>query len=206
MALRYDPREDLLKLTIPSRLGLAMALRWAGEHGDWIERQRKGRPEEIRLVPGATIPFDGRELLLVHEESASRRVRLEGDTIVTGGPEEAFAGRVSRWLKEQARTILSEETAAMAAAAGVRIAGVSVGDARSRWGSCSSAGRLRYSWRLVMMPPQVRRYIVAHEVAHRVHMDHGRAFHALEAKLFGGSVREAKGLLRVWGKRLQRVG
>jgi predicted metal-dependent hydrolase len=83
---------------------------------------------------------------------------------------------------------------------------VSVGDAGSRWGSCSSQGRIRLSWRLILAPPDVRRYVVAHEVAHLRHLNHGAEFKALEARLFGAGVAAAKAELRRLGPRLRRLG
>ena len=56
----------------------------------------------------------------------------------------------------------------------------------ARWGSCSGDGAIAYSWRLILMPPEVRRAIVAHEVAHLVHLNHSPSFHALAAELDPG--------------------
>ena len=83
---------------------------------------------------------------------------------------------------------------------------VSVGDAGTRWGSCSSQGKIRLSWRLILAPPEVRRFVVAHEVAHLVHLDHSAKFKALEARLYGPGLAEAKAALRRLGPRLRRVG
>ena len=102
--------------------------------------------------------------------------------------------------------MLSRETAEAAGRAGVTLKSVSVGDAGTRWGSCSSAGRIRYSWRLILAPPEARRYVVAHEVAHLIHMDHGPKFKALERSLFDGDADSARLLLRRVGARLKRVG
>ena len=79
-----------------------------------------------------------------------------------------------------------------------------VGDPRSRWGSCTHDGDLRYSWRLVMAPNHVRRATVAHEVAHLRHMDHGAGFHALVDELHDGDVAAARGWLRREGRGLHR--
>ena len=49
-------------------------------------------------------------------------------------------------------------------------------DTRSRWGSCTSDGRLAFSWRIVMAPPYVIDYLAAHEVAHLAEMNHGPRF------------------------------
>ena len=61
-------------------------------------------------------------------------------------------------------------------------------------------------WRLVLAPPDVRRWVVAHEVAHRVHMNHGPAFKALESELFEGDADGARLLLRRVGPGLRRIG
>jgi predicted metal-dependent hydrolase len=101
---------------------------------------------------------------------------------------------------------MSREVAEFSSAAGAAARSVSVGDAGTRWGSCSSQGRIRLSWRLIFAPPQVRRYVVAHEVAHLKHLNHGADFKALEARLFGPGVAEAKARLRDVGPRLRRLG
>ena len=62
------------------------------------------------------------------------------------------------------------------------------------------------SWRLILAPAEVRRYVAAHEVAHLVHLNHGPEFKALEARLFGIGLSEAKSALRRLGPRLRRVG
>jgi predicted metal-dependent hydrolase len=57
-----------------------------------------------------------------------------------------------------------------------------------------------------MAPPNVRRFVVAHEVAHLVHLDHSARFKALEAKLYGPGLAAAKSELRRVGPRLKRIG
>jgi predicted metal-dependent hydrolase len=86
------------------------------------------------------------------------------------------------------------------------VARVGVGDPLSRWGSCSSSGGIRYSWRLILAPDWVRRATVAHEVAHRVHMNHSPAFHALVADLLGADPKPARSWLRSNGPLLHRIG
>ncbi|MGJ3628833.1 YgjP-like metallopeptidase domain-containing protein [Sphingomonas sp. MMS24-JH45] len=86
-----------------------------------------------------------------------------------------------------ALAVLEADTAHYAARAGVAVAAVAVGDPRGRWGSCAHDGAIRYSWRLLLAPPEVRRATAAHEVAHRVHMNRSPAFHALVATLYGAA-------------------
>ena len=161
--------------------------------------------EPMVLAPGAVIPFEGIETRVEWREGESRTVRRAPGLLWCGGPQEGFERRIARWLRAEALRILSLETAELAARAGVAVSAVAVGDASSRWGSCSVGGRIRYNLRLLLAPPDVRRYVVAHEVAHRRHMDHGPAFHALEAALFGGPVAVARLTLRRIGPGLKRI-
>ncbi|MEO5640736.1 MAG: YgjP-like metallopeptidase domain-containing protein [Sphingomicrobium sp.] len=206
LKLRFDEKNGGLMLTVPPRTSRRAALAWAAQQQDWIEAQLARRAVGIPLEPGALIPLDGEEVMLEWSEGASRTVVRSAGTLSCGGPRESFERRIGAWLKRLARDTLSAETAAIACAAGVSVRSVSIGDADSRWGSCSAAGALRYSWRLILAPPHVRRFVVAHEVAHRLHMDHGTAFKAAEAALYGGPVAPARLLLRRLSPVLRRVG
>ena len=111
-----------------------------------------------------------------------------------------------RRLKAQALETLDRETRELAAKAGVPCVRVGIGDPVSRWGSCSSSGTIRYSWRLIMAPEFVRHATVAHEVAHLVHLDHSPRFHALVETLLGADPKPARLWLRREGAALHRVG
>ena len=114
--------------------------------------------------------------------------------------------RVEAWLRREALALLTGETRDYAALAGVSVSRVGIGDARSRWGSCAASGAIRYNWRLILAPGWVRRATVAHEVAHRVHMNHGAAFHALVAELYGRDPMPARAWLRSHGADLHGYG
>jgi hypothetical protein len=131
---------------------------------------------------------------------------LSGGVLRCGGPQASFERRIETFLKRRALETMSREVREYAGAAGAIVNAVSLGDAGSRWGSCSSRGRIRLSWRLILAPANVRRYVAAHEVAHLVHLNHGPEFKALEARLFGTGLAEAKASLRRVGPRIRRVG
>ena len=206
MRLAIDPRDGKIRLTIPPRASLAKAMQWVGEHQGWIEAQREQLPGSRPFVAGASLPFCDGELTIVWPVAGVRGVRREGDQLLCGGAEEGLSRRVERWLRAEALRVLSEETAHYAALAGVRVTKVAVGDARSRWGSCASSGVIRYSWRLILAPEAVRRATVAHEVAHRVHMNHGPDFHALVEQLYGDDPTPHRHWLRRHGAALHWVG
>jgi predicted metal-dependent hydrolase len=206
LRLRFDQLRGTLKLTCPWRTSRRAALAWALDQRDWIEAQlARAQPREP-FAPNANIPLEGEEIRLVWEPAALRTPLLGDGELRCGGPEEGFARRIELFLKRRALDTMSQEAADYAGAAGVVPRSISVGDAGTRWGSCSSHGRIRLSWRLILAPPAVRRYVVAHEVAHLVHLDHSAKFKALEARLYGPGLADAKAQLRRIGPRLQRVG
>ena len=206
MRLRLDEKRGVLKLTGPLRMNRKVALDWAAEQREWVEAQIGSMLPPEPFVPDATIPLEGRTVRLAWDVATSRTPKLDDDRLVCGGPQDGFARRIEAFLKRRALDALSVETAEIAQRAGVTLRAVTVGDADTRWGSCSSSGRIRYSWRLILAPPEVRRYVVAHEVSHLVHMDHGPKFKALERELFEGDADAARLLLRRIGNRLKRIG
>lgn len=204
--LRVDPVSGAVRLTIPKRAAVGPSLRWASEQHVWIERQQARLPPPRPLVPGAIVPFGDVSLTILWQQDWPRRVERTGDTLRCGGPIEGISGRVVTWLKRQALATLAEDTEHYAARAGVTVERVRLGDPRARWGSCSANGAIRYSWRLILAPESVRRATVAHEVAHRVHMNHSPAFHALVAALLGEDPAPARAWLRANGAALHGVG
>jgi hypothetical protein len=206
LRLRFDEASGALKLTCPWRTSRRAALAWALDQRQWIEKQLARALPIEPFEAGAVIPVEGLETSIVWSEQESRTPRLANCELRCGGPEAGIARRVEAFLKRLAVDTMSREVAEFALAAGVTARSVSVGDPGTRWGSCSSQGRIRLSWRLILAPPPVRRYVVAHEVAHLKHLNHGAEFKALEARLFGPGIAEAKAILRDVGPRLRRLG
>jgi predicted metal-dependent hydrolase len=206
LRLRYDEVRGVLKLTCPMRTSRRAALAWALDQRDWIDAQLARTMPAEPFAPGAVIPIAGRDTRLVWAEGEQRAPRLADGELRCGGPREGFARRIELFLKRLALETMSDEATEFAAAAGAEVRKVTVGDAASRWGSCSSQRRIRLSWRLILATPQARRYVVAHEVAHLVHLNHGPEFKALEARLFGTGLAAAKASLRREAPRLRRIG
>ncbi len=206
MRLRLDERQQVLKVTHPRGIGHSAALAWAVSQKPWVTKQLDSALPPEPLVPGSVIPIDGVETELVWESSWPRTPQLHHGKLVCGGPESAFPRRIEQFLKRLALERLSAETTEIANRAGVKPSSIRVGDARTRWGSCSSSGAIRYSWRLILASAQARRFVVAHEVAHLKHLNHSSDFKLLERELFDGDVAAAEKLLREAGPRLRRVG
>ncbi|NWK98482.1 metal-dependent hydrolase [Sphingobium lactosutens] len=202
--LTIDGARGGLRLSLPARANLKKALGWAQDHEGWVRAQMARQPAITPLAHGAVFPLEGREVTIHWVEGATRTIRLEGDRLLLGGAAESVGARVRRWLVTRAKAVLETESQELARDHGLIVASVGVGDPRSRWGSCASSGAIRYSWRLILCPPEVRRATVAHELAHLLHMDHSPAFHAAHRRIHGADPRPAREWLRVHGAGLHR--
>lgn len=204
--LRLDEGRRELRLTCPLSMSRRRALAWAIDQREWIELQLARSGTSQPFAEGAVIPIEGVPVTIVWIAGAPRTPTLAGGELSLGGPHASIEVRVERFLKAHALATMSREVAEYAALVSVIATGVTVGDAATRWGSCSSQGRIRLNWRLIFAPPAIRRYVVAHEVAHLVHLDHGAQFRSLEARLYGPGLSGAKAELRDIGPRLRPIG
>jgi predicted metal-dependent hydrolase len=165
-------------------------------------------PSDTTTPVAPVAPFA--PMYFVRHRRARRYVlRVESDgrlrvTIPRGGSRreaEAFIQRNSDWvvrertraqaeirplendkaLRQQARRELPARLLELAARHGLAVTRVSVRNQRSRWGSCGRDGHICLNWRLVVMPPSVRDYVLVHELMHLRRMDHSPAYWRLVA-------------------------
>ncbi|WP_236694612.1 M48 family metallopeptidase [Sphingomonas sp. Leaf343] len=204
--LSLDSATGRARLVLPPRAALKPALVWAAGKAAWLAEQRARLPVARPFGAGTVVTVADEVLTIVRDEGTRRALIHDGDRLLVAGPEDTIGRRVEAWIKRRALDLLTIETAEYATLAGVTVASVAIGDARRRWGSCASTGVIRYSWRLILAPGWVRRATVAHEVAHRVHMNHGPQFHALVADLYGRDPTPARAWLREHGAALHWVG
>jgi predicted metal-dependent hydrolase len=130
---------------------------------------------------------------------------LAGDELLVSGTADFLPRRVLDFLRLEARRRLAAAALAKASLHGLHARRVVVKDTRTRWGSCTADGTLMFSWRLVMAPPEVQDYVVAHEVAHLRHMDHSTRFWAL-VEMLTPYRRFAMSWLEKGGAGLMRIG
>jgi len=197
MTLRLGSDGSDVRLSIPRWARTQDALAFAATRIDWLERQLAALPPPVAVGPGAVVRYRGAALRIVHAAGHRRAPALDGDALLLGGQEQSVAGRVRRWLEGSARALCSDDLAHYCELIDRPAPALSLSSAKRRWGSCGPDGAIRINWRLVMAPDAVRRSVVAHEVAHLVHFDHGPRFHALLGDLFEGDVTEAN----LWLKR-----
>lgn len=199
ITLRVSRMDGRVTLTLPRGVPAAEALDFAGSREGWIRDQLDRRAELVEVGLGSEFPVLGQMRRVV--TGAGRRVVHGADAIAVPGPAAQVSRRLQGWLKETARAELAHASDTYARALGRPYARITLRDTRSRWGSCSSAGALMYSWRLVMAPAEVLAYVAAHEVAHLAEMNHSPAFWATVERLYG-DFRAPRAWLRREGHRL----
>ncbi len=139
---------------------------------DWLARALARHPGRVLVGDGTRLPVAGEEVGIAVVDGPRRAPRLENGRLILSGPG-APGPRIAAFLKSRARDALVPAAQHYAGMLGRRAAAVSLRDTRSRWGSCSARGRLSFSWRLAMAPPEVLDYVAGHEAAHLVEMSHG---------------------------------
>ena len=162
------------------------------EKSRWIlakldEWSKADRPARIVGVAGETIPVRGRNLLLELAQGG-KRVEASADRLLVclRRPHEhaRVKAELIRWLKGHALDHLAPRATHYAARLGLPEPRVSISNARTQWGVCTQDGRIRLSWRLVHVAPELADYVVAHEVAHLVELNHSPRFWKVVESLY----------------------
>lgn len=206
VTLRADAAQGVIRLSLHPRTSAARALALLDTHSDWVAARVATWPTPSRFGPGETVPVEGRDILIDWSPTRPRAPIVEEERLIVGGPIDSLPGRIERFLRTRAKLVLTAETQELAARVGRPVAAVAVRDTASRWGSCTGDGRIAYSWRLILAPPAVRRYVAAHEVAHLAHMNHGPEFWALTEELYEQDVKAPRRWLKRHGPSLHWVG
>ncbi|MFK7746103.1 MAG: M48 family metallopeptidase [Roseobacter sp.] len=183
ISLRISQLDGRVTLTLPKRVAEREAIAFAREKEAWIRKHLDARQEDVEVGLGAHLHIGGQP----HEvaQGSGRRVVFEPGRVLVPGAPERMGKRLGSHLKQIARARLAEASDHYADKLGKRYSAITLRDTRSRWGSCTSQGRLMYSWRLILAPPDVLDYVVAHEVAHLEHMNHSADFWATVDALYG---------------------
>lgn len=205
MIVKVNPATGEICITVRSQRGLPAALDFARGQKDWIAGQLAKVPRPMPLLPGAHVPLRG----VPHEIRAAARgpapVWRENGVIWVRGEPAHGPRRVLDFLKKEARKHFEARAMHHGERLGVKPARITVRDTVSRWGSCSSARSLSFSWRLILAPDFVLDYVVAHEVAHMKQMNHSPRFWAEVRKLVP-DIAAPQRWLRTHGRELQRYG
>jgi predicted metal-dependent hydrolase len=205
LIVKVHPSTGEISVTAPSQRSLDRALDFAQGEASWISRQLARVPAPVALVPGARLPFRGREHTIVKGEGGSVRHDPDAAELRVGGRDEHVPRRLADFLKKESRRVLAEQSRDYALRIGATVNRVTTRDTASRWGSCSANRHISYCWRLILAPDFVRDYVVAHEVAHLREMNHGPRFWRIVRSL-AADIEAPQAWLRQHGTALHRYG
>ncbi|GFK93637.1 hypothetical protein NNJEOMEG_01471 [Fundidesulfovibrio magnetotacticus] len=195
--LVVTPRDGLV-VSVPVGFDAALVPEIVAQRLEWVtrtlERVALQRAEALLPPAGVSLRAVGRELTVRYrpgpDGSGSVRVRAAGPVSleVSGAlaDRELVARALRTWLKREAARELPPRLDALSARLDLPHAGCVVRLQRSRWGSCSARGTISLNARLLFLPPELSDYVLAHELAHTLHLDHSPAYwRALEERLPG---------------------
>ena len=209
LTLRVSSATGEVVMTLPARTSLAVARTFAVSHGGWIAMRLAKVPDRVAFEAGAELPLRGVPHRILHRSERS------GVTLVTeaeNGPALSVAceaphlpRRVRDFLEREVRKDLARSVSYYTEKLGQGPKRITIRDTRSRWGSCTARGELNFSWRLILAPPLVLDYLVAHEMAHLREMNHSPRFWSLAGSLCP-HLEEAERWLKRNGASLHRYG
>jgi predicted metal-dependent hydrolase len=187
LALTIDERG--LRIGAPPRLTLAEIEAFVRSHGDWVlekldEYAARNTQRFLRICDGARLPLLGGEAA-VRVVSGANRVLWQGDELVLAArPDADLDALARRGLQRRALEHFAIRLGHYAALMDRPAPPLGLSSARSRWGSCSTQTGIRINWRLVHLPPHLGDYVVAHEMAHLVEMNHSARFWRVVGGIF----------------------
>jgi len=179
---------DGMRVALPLRAAWREVEEFLRAKEHWIlekleEWSKVPRAPLIVGMSGEVVPVFGEpHVLEVHE--GRRHVAREGGRLIVSAPRWRALETLVRWMKDQALAALAPRAAHYAARLGRAAPRILVSNARTQWGVCSADGSIRLSWRLAQIEPPLADYVVAHEVAHLVELNHSRRFWNLVASLY----------------------
>lgn len=208
LALRLDPKERVINLVVPKGISIKKAQEFARLNENWIDSVLHELPPVIPFAHERSIPILGADRMIHIERDEHRKttqIELQNTHLIVKTNKSDPSPRIERFLKNLARDKLTEMAEAKAIDINNPIRTIRIGDTKSRWGSCSEDGRISFSWRLIFAPSMAMDYVVAHEVAHLIHLDHSKKFWALCRDLSIDFL-EGEYWMRNHGQELMRYG
>lgn len=202
LSLRVSRIDGVASLTVPPHAKDRQIMAFLTDREDWLRSHVDQAAPQQPLKQGSLIPFEGRQIEITLADVA--RPVLQDNVLRLPTRRKSVSAQTKAFLKVAARTALASASDHYAAAIGRSYSKLTLRDTRSRWGSCTSAGGLMYSWRLIMAPPEVLSYVAAHEVAHLVEMNHSPAFWSLVADLMP-DYEEHRAWLKREGAKLHQI-
>jgi len=190
----------------PLRASDKIILQFVEKHAKWVEKKKAEMraavpPQPKQYLPGESFLYLGQSYPLEIVQGQKRKLILDGDVFRLAESAQANAEMVFQdWYRKQARRVIEPRVVAFAGKHQLHYEKIRISSARPRWGSCSAKGTLSFSWRLILIHPDVIDYVIIHELTHTVHHNHSKRFWKLVENLLP-EYKERRKQLREYGKR-----
>lgn len=204
VSLRIDPRTQKPIVTAPKYLGIKHIESFLHRHHAWIIKQLAffSPPIDINKVL-----FKGKSYQLIAQLNQEKRLMIHFDhlqqSIIHNTSTDLIKMRLKPAFKREALLLIQQYCTEFTQKLEISFKEIQLKDYKGRWGSCRQDGVLSFSWRLIMAPPEVLKYVCAHEVAHLMQMNHSPAFWQIVGTLFP-SYKQSKAWLKENGNLLFR--
>ncbi len=199
-SLRLSLTAHGLRLSSPLRASRNLVEKFLSQQAHWIQSHLALRPH----LETNTFLYQGREYTLVIKNQLgelNNRIHTEGTTFYLSPVSysvESAKLLLERWLRTEATDLLTPMIREYAGKMKVEVPTLRFREAHTRWGSCAHDGAIMLNWRLIHTPVDVAKYVVIHELAHRVHLNHSDKFWQLVEK-FDPDFRVHRGWLKRHG-------
>ena len=203
LSLRFSLKDATLILTHPPRTAEPQIKAFLNHCGPWVERQLQKVAETPSINPGEKITLYGDVFECILDPLRKKPVLCKV-TQTLRLPQRYTQKDLYDFFKKIAVEKLTPLLETSVKALGQKVEKVMIRDTRSRWGSCSGRKSISLSWRLILVPPEVARYVCIHETAHLIHMNHSKAFWQVVEE-FCPAYRSHRKWLKINGPALMRL-
>ncbi len=149
---------------------------WIKQKQNEIIAQKLKRKNKM-YISGEKFLFMGKHYPLTYSKDLKKSIDFDGEKFIINAKNKQKAGELFvKWYKHTARIIFHEKLEVFSRETGLQYNSLKINSAKSRWGSCSSKKNLNFSYRLIMTPEFVIDYVLLHELAHTVEMNHSKKF------------------------------
>lgn len=208
--------DEGLRVTAPKRISIAEIDNAIHTKQHWILSKLKERRERraarlekppVEWIDGARLPYLGSDISLRLLVGGRNRASYDASTrtltmiLVPGATEELLKERVKAWYQQEAKQLFVQRLDLYAERLGVRYSAFGLSSAGTRWGSCTAERKIRLNWKLIHFSLPLIDYVIAHELAHILEMNHSARFWH-NVGLIYPEYEEARNLLR---KRAQEL-
>jgi predicted metal-dependent hydrolase len=178
-----------IEVVLPEHTHCDHAERMMREYSDWVLRkvalfeEIRKRQQNQTAQADRSLLFHGKPMKVLVDPSQSNgktvKIRIEANRIilpVNGHTKVKAALILQNHLKETARVEINSIAQSFGEKMGTPFSKITIRDQRTRWGACSARKSLSFNWRLVMAPPEIAEYVIIHELAHLLEMNHSIRF------------------------------